>query len=118
MLDIDGSEGNLPKVFESDEYDLSEDHYMICDNQVAGFSLADKQWCWFNVDKLFDIEFNTEAFQKLLLPPEQKDMIHSLVEVHTSNELFFDDIIKGKGRGMVFLLHGIPGVGKTLTAGK
>jgi len=28
----------------------------------------------------------------------------------------FDDLIKGKGKGMVFLLHGPPGVGKTFTA--
>jgi replication-associated recombination protein RarA len=28
----------------------------------------------------------------------------------------FDDIIKGKGRGLVTVLHGSPGVGKTLTA--
>lgn len=28
------------------------------------------------------------------------------------------DIIEGKGEGQIFLLHGRPGVGKTLTAGK
>jgi len=26
----------------------------------------------------------------------------------------YDDIIKGKGEGLVFLLHGTPGLGKTL----
>jgi hypothetical protein len=45
-------------------------------------------------------------------------MIHSLVKIHSEKRLQFDDIIKGKGKGMVFLLHGEPGVGKTLTAGK
>ena len=29
----------------------------------------------------------------------------------------FDDLIPGKGGGVVILLHGPPGVGKTLTAG-
>ena len=28
------------------------------------------------------------------------------------------DFIKGKGEGLIFLLHGKPGVGKTYTAGK
>jgi len=27
----------------------------------------------------------------------------------------FDDVIKGKGRGIIVLLHGKPGVGKTMT---
>lgn len=28
------------------------------------------------------------------------------------------DFVKGKGNGLIFLLHGKPGVGKTATAGK
>lgn len=28
------------------------------------------------------------------------------------------DFVKGKGHGLIFLLHGKPGVGKTVTAGK
>jgi DNA polymerase III delta prime subunit len=40
------------------------------------------------------------------------------VQVHEDDRLGFDDMIKGKGKGMVFLLHGEPGVGKTLTAGE
>ncbi|KAH6723045.1 P-loop containing nucleoside triphosphate hydrolase protein [Leptodontidium sp. MPI-SDFR-AT-0119] len=113
---LDGAAHRLPKVFGTEEYDLSDEHFMICDYHVAGFALADKTWCWLEVDKISDVDFNVGAFEKLLLPQEQKDMIHSLVEVHTNNNLSFDDVIKGKGKGMVFLLHGVPGVGKTLTA--
>jgi DNA polymerase III delta prime subunit len=69
------------------------------------------------VDKIKDIEYNSDAFESLLLPAEQKRMIHSLVKVHTDERVRFDDVIKGKGRGMIFLLHGAPGIGKTLTAG-
>jgi DNA polymerase III delta prime subunit len=28
------------------------------------------------------------------------------------------DFVKGKGQGLIFLLHGSPGVGKTCTAGE
>ncbi|KUJ11269.1 P-loop containing nucleoside triphosphate hydrolase protein [Mollisia scopiformis] len=108
--------GRLPKYAESDEYFLYDEQLMICDHEVAGFSLAEKRWCWFDVDNIFEVEFNLTAFERLLLPQEQKDMIYSLVEVHTNSNLVFDDVIKGKGKGMVFLLHGVPGVGKTLTA--
>ncbi|RDL38442.1 uncharacterized protein BP5553_02782 [Venustampulla echinocandica] len=48
--------------------------------------------------------------------PDQKDMILSLVNIHSDQRVAFDDVIKGKGKGMIFLLHGVPGVGKTLTA--
>lgn len=64
-----------------------------------------------------EFEYNTRAFESLALPDEQKTMLSSLVRAHTA-ELQFDDLVKGKGKGLIFLLHGEPGVGKTLTAGK
>ena len=59
------------------------------------------------------------AFNKLQLGREPKDLIKRLVQSHSSTtdkEPMMEDIIKGKGRGLVMLLHGPPGVGKTLTA--
>lgn len=72
----------------------------------------------FHVELIGQVQFNTKAFEALLLPPEQKSMIHSLVKIHANDDASFDDVIKGKGKGMILLLHGVPGVGKTLTAGK
>jgi DNA polymerase III delta prime subunit len=63
-----------------------------------------------------DFEYNTRAFRSLALPEEQRGMLESLVRAHPE-DLQFDDLVKGKGRGLIFLLHGEPGVGKTLTAG-
>jgi hypothetical protein len=85
---------------------------------VPGFSLVNKRWCFFLIDSIEEFEYNTFAFESLLLAPSQKMMIHSLIKIHKDERLHFDDIIKGKGKGMVFLLHGEPGVGKTLTAGE
>lgn len=47
-----------------------------------------------------------------------KELIQSLITVHKRENasLGFDDLIKGKGNGLVILLHGAPGTGKTLTA--
>lgn len=42
-------------------------------------------------------------------------MIYALVDVQTSAKKM-DDIITGKGNGLIVLLHGSPGTGKTLTA--
>ncbi|KAH6718164.1 P-loop containing nucleoside triphosphate hydrolase protein [Leptodontidium sp. MPI-SDFR-AT-0119] len=100
---------------EEDEIDaISIDDFMICDFQVPGFSLFDKKWCFFAVDFIRDVEFNDIAFQQLLLPKNHKELVHALVKNHGSDE--FDDLIKGKGKGLVFVLHGAPGVGKTFTA--
>jgi SpoVK/Ycf46/Vps4 family AAA+-type ATPase len=43
----------------------------------------------------------------------QKELLESLIQSHGKGQSSFDDIIKGKGTG---LLLGPPGVGKTLTA--
>jgi hypothetical protein len=96
---------------------LTDEDFLICTHKIPGFCFNTKRWCIFQVALINEIEFNSQAFQALLLPQHQKDMIHSLVRVHSSDGMGFDDLIKGKGKGMVFLLHGVPGVGKTLTAG-
>ena len=87
---------------------------MICDFQIPGYSLFDKKWCWFSIDFVQPVLFNAHAFQSLLLPQRRKDIVHALVTSHGSDE--FDDLIKGKGKGLVFVLYGEPGVGKTFTA--
>lgn len=56
---------------------------------------------------------------KLELPMEQKRLLRSLVQAHSANDsLRSGDMVEGKGRGLVLLFHGPPGVGKTLTGGK
>jgi hypothetical protein len=79
--------------------------------------LATKRWGYFDVAKIDGIHFNHAAFDKLVLPQHQKDLISSLVNEQQNKESSFDDLIKGKGKGLILLLHGEPGVGKTLTAG-
>jgi hypothetical protein len=96
---------------------ISDEEWCLFDSQVPGFSLSAKRWCFFEIDRMTEFEYNTRAFELLALPLEQKAMLSSLVRAHTT-EPQFDDLVKGKGKGLIFLLHGEPGVGKTLTAGK
>ena len=63
-----------------------------------------------------DISFNESAFDSLVLPSNKKELIHGFIATHQSNMTQFDDVIQGKGRGIILLLCGPPGVGKTLTA--
>lgn len=90
---------------------------MICGTDVLGYSLRENTWGYFSVDALSDVSFDAEAFDSLLLPEPQKQQILSLVRVHENKSFSFNDLVMGKGKGMIFLLYGEPGGGKTLTAG-
>jgi ATP-dependent 26S proteasome regulatory subunit len=57
--------------------------------------------------------YDVKVGNKLILPPDVKDFIETLVE-HSSNR--FVDIVGGKEGGTVILLEGPPGTGKTLSA--
>ena len=68
------------------------------------------------VENLEDVVWNEEAFKKLVMKEERRRLIHGLVKAHSQGEETFDDFVQNKGRGLVCLLTGSPGVGKTLTA--
>jgi SpoVK/Ycf46/Vps4 family AAA+-type ATPase len=52
-----------------------------------------------------------------VLKPQKKELIKALITVHISGKNSHQsDIIEGKGKGLIILLHGSPGTGKTLTA--
>ncbi|KAM7194638.1 hypothetical protein V8F20_007830 [Naviculisporaceae sp. PSN 640] len=105
--------------FEKEGYDfekLSDDNLMLCNAFVRGYSFSSKQFLEFRVDLLQPIKWNTKCFDGLVLDPAIKQTVRALVSTHSQNRESFDDIVKGKGQGLVCVLHGPPGVGKTLTA--
>jgi len=78
------------------------------------FSFVAKKWGKVHVDQVTDISFRNDAFDKLVLPEEEKKLVLSLVR--NSDSSLVSDLIDNKGGGCVLLLHGKPGLGKTLTA--
>lgn len=99
-----------------DVYHISEDDFqLLFPALIPAFGLKGKKWLWVLSDKLEDIKWNMAAFEALQLEGGTKDLIQALVRGHKSKAAF-DDVIPGKGQGLVFLLHGKPGLGKTLTA--
>ncbi|RYP44820.1 hypothetical protein DL768_008752 [Monosporascus sp. mg162] len=97
--------------------EMAPDELIICHHMVAGFAFNEKHWGFFEVDFIEDIPYDSDAFRlSLILNQEYKRMILSLVEVHQDEGAQFDDFMAGKGKGVIFLLHGEPGTGKTLTA--
>ncbi|KAL0938499.1 AAA family ATPase, partial [Colletotrichum truncatum] len=95
---------------------LGEGSLMYCHYHILGFAFTTKRWASFAVSKITDVIWKEDAFDKVLLSEKKREMIKLLVQSHQADDDAFDDIIKGKGKGLVGLLTGSPGVGKTLTA--
>ncbi|KAF2210383.1 hypothetical protein CERZMDRAFT_69393 [Cercospora zeae-maydis SCOH1-5] len=95
---------------------LTDGQCLLANAMVRGFSFTEKRWFEFFVDKLLPPAWNTNCFDQLVLPAAQKDLVQALVANHVQQRSDFDDIVKGKGKGLILVLHGPPGVGKTLTA--
>ena len=99
-----------------DRTQLTDDQHLICAPFVGGFGFGDKKWGGFAVSRLQQVNFSDEPFHSLVIGPKQKTLIHSLVKQHSSKGTGYDDVIQGKGLGLIGLLSGRPGCGKTLTA--
>ncbi|QKD50818.2 P-loop containing nucleoside triphosphate hydrolase protein [Fusarium oxysporum Fo47] len=70
----------------------------------------------FDIELIKDVLWSSTAFDQLVLPHDYKRIIQAFVGAQMSGLDNFDDVIKGKGRGIIMLLSGEPGTGKTLTA--
>ncbi|OAI01799.1 AAA family ATPase [Methylomonas methanica] len=68
---------------------------------------------WVHVDDLRPYVYQPELKTKLILPPEQTDLIDILT---AEMDMLMDDIVEGKSGGTTVLCAGPAGVGKTLTA--
>ncbi|KAM0343402.1 hypothetical protein ACHAPU_008582 [Fusarium lateritium] len=86
---------------------------------IGGYALKNKLWVYFYVEDLEPIVWNDKAYSHLVFDEQQKDLVLSFVENHNldnSASKAMEDVIVGKGQGLIMLLSGPPGTGKTLMA--
>ncbi|KAF3765659.1 P-loop containing nucleoside triphosphate hydrolase protein [Cryphonectria parasitica EP155] len=95
---------------------LTPYYQMLASSRTRGYSLKRKMWLEFYVEQVDEIQWNNDAFDKLVLPEDQKELVLAFSESQLEGGATFDDVISGKGKGIICLLSGPPGVGKTLTA--
>ncbi|KAL7757054.1 hypothetical protein ACKLNR_014047 [Fusarium oxysporum f. sp. zingiberi] len=94
---------------------LTDDMCLLANPWVKGFDLRTKEWAQFHVNDLTPVLWNDAAFENLVLPGPEKQLAREFVENRTVANSF-DDFIEDKGRGIIILMFGPPGVGKTYTA--
>jgi hypothetical protein len=80
---------------------------------ILMFHLELHHYLWVHVDDMEPYQYKPVLKQKLILPPEQTDLIDILT---AEMDVLMDDIVAGKSGGTTVLCAGPAGVGKTLTA--
>ncbi|KAK7953131.1 hypothetical protein PG988_013825 [Apiospora saccharicola] len=117
----------LPESILGTEYEPKEEDFLIMSHRAFGFVLRTRKWAQLDLTYLRyenqDARDSTlSAFDRLELPSGHREMVKSLVTQHfrgkraSSANVDRTDMIRGKGKGLIMLLHGAPGVGKTTTA--
>lgn len=105
----------------------SKDRLMLLPIRMYAYALQDRKWRAVCIDELFSPpEGGEDPFQDLVLDKTKKTLIKALVKNQIrrfeppgkskrsnggGNHSFASmDIVPGKGRGLIVLLHGVPGV--------
>jgi DNA replication protein DnaC len=115
---------------------MTDEQCILSTPWLRGLDLKTKEWGQFLVDELTEITWNESAFENLVLPNEDKALAWEFVQAKQFRGTTFDDFIAEKGehlsswqaylrtdeltkftgKGLIILLFGPPGVGKTYTA--
>ena len=121
MIDEEGINKYSSKAFDFitgakiDRNDFDQEQKLLVFPFVGIYTLgSNKTWGMSHVNDITQINYQQNAYDYLVLDKNKKDIVKGLVTSHGNSNLV--DFIDKKGLGLVFLLYGPPGVGKTLTA--
>lgn len=118
------SKGSM-RAFIDPDNELTEEDYLLCPGWIYGYVLRSRKWVKLEVSLVEDIKERGSGFDSLVLPDGHKETLLALVQTHSKGkkpetglkaENRQMDLVRGKGKGLIILLHGEPGVGKSSTA--
>ncbi|KAL2288349.1 hypothetical protein FJTKL_04389 [Diaporthe vaccinii] len=93
-----------------------DDFLVMLPPYIYGFDIDSKAWKLIRIDRTTAVTWNKDAFNRLVIAPDTKEMLLAAITSHGVHNGPATDLIAGKGQGLLILLHGGPGTGKTLTA--
>ncbi|KAF2432110.1 P-loop containing nucleoside triphosphate hydrolase protein [Tothia fuscella] len=112
---------NTPKF----PFNITDHHYFLCPVEIPAFVFRTRTWENLHLSQFSDPQFEESMIKNLVMDSDRLKTIKALAkgfarvdrhEEQMSSESWAADFVKGKGNGLIFLLHGRPGVGKTCTA--
>ncbi|KAK7963558.1 hypothetical protein PG988_010532 [Apiospora saccharicola] len=105
---------------------FTPDDFLLLPNRVYAYALRERKFFNADVRYLRRLQSEGDAFESLKINPKHILIVQAVVASHFQRKemeerpefinMMDQDLIRGKGRGLVILLHGAPGVGKTATA--
>ncbi|KAI1122744.1 P-loop containing nucleoside triphosphate hydrolase protein [Nemania abortiva] len=104
---------------------LTPHQYFLCYPEIPAFVFKTRTWEILHVRDFAEPEFDEDLIDHLVMEPRRKSTLKALAKCFArldkngeklKGEPWTADFIQGKGHGLIFLLHGRPGVGKTYTA--
>lgn len=98
---------------------------LLFPQRLIAYSFRARKFFVANIDSISKISAPKNSFRDLKIEADHKRILKALVGSHFQKQdirrenkdaILDQDFIRGKGSGLVILLHGVPGVGKTTTA--
>ena len=112
---------------------LPDEYVMLLPYRIYGYVMLNRKWFPLNINLINDINpeqvrMTASGYEDLVLPDGHKKLLQAIVKNQVRDpkqtnggqeeglDEFQMDVVQGKGQGLIILLHGAPGVGKTSTA--
>ncbi|KAM0563591.1 hypothetical protein ACHAPJ_001315 [Fusarium lateritium] len=105
--------------------ELTWHQMFLCPTIIPAFVFRTRTWEKLHVHSFSEPKFNGQMIESLVMEPEKLKRLKALAQSFSRidkdgqklvHPAWSADFVKGKGQGLIFLLHGRPGVGKTCTA--
>ncbi|KAL4981969.1 hypothetical protein BDW68DRAFT_195877 [Aspergillus falconensis] len=108
-------------------YQPRDRDFELLPRRLFAYALEDRKFMSVDIRNLKPVDDQGIRAPSLIINKDHESMLHALIQSHFIRKELHEtlgvygtnqDIIANKGRGLVILLYGVPGVGKTSTAEK